>query len=218
MPIIPLVHRLRKRGHKNIAMAQDLLVVEMYNSFSNAVIHGGTAIWRCYGGQRFSEDIDVYLNKKFKKSESTKAFLANLKNRGFIPQKFREKENSIFSAFRFSDAVVRFEAVFEDKKNYIVKSFEMADGSFINVYTLSPEDLILEKIRAYHSRRKVRDLYDIFFLLKLIQDKEKVSGALQDFIKTFKPPEDYPDLKTLIISGAVPTIKDMLEEIRKWVR
>jgi len=42
---------LKKKIHKDIAMAQDLMIIELYDNLSNAVIHGGTALWRCYGGK-----------------------------------------------------------------------------------------------------------------------------------------------------------------------
>lgn len=61
MANIPLTLRLKKQAHKKVAEAQDLIVKELYSVFDGAVLHGGTAIWRCYGGNRFSEDVDAYL-------------------------------------------------------------------------------------------------------------------------------------------------------------
>ena len=60
---IPLALRIKKAQHKEIAEAQDIVVEELYRIFSKAVFHGGTSIWRCYNGNRFSEDIDVYNQK-----------------------------------------------------------------------------------------------------------------------------------------------------------
>lgn len=118
MVTIPLMNRLRKESHRNIAMAQDLLTIEIYGNFPEAIIHGGTAIWRCYGGNRFSEDVDVYLPKKYRQSEKAKTFVSGMKSRGFVVDKFREKENSVFSTFSYNGAVVRFEATFQDKKKF----------------------------------------------------------------------------------------------------
>jgi predicted nucleotidyltransferase component of viral defense system len=66
MVTIPLYHKLKKKIHKTIALAQDILIIKMYEKFANAVIRGGTTIWRCYGSNRFSEDVDVYLPLKNK--------------------------------------------------------------------------------------------------------------------------------------------------------
>lgn len=60
---IPLMLKLRKSAHKDIAAAQDLIVESLYDTFNDAVLHGGTCIWRCYQGKRFSEDIDMYIPK-----------------------------------------------------------------------------------------------------------------------------------------------------------
>jgi predicted nucleotidyltransferase component of viral defense system len=215
-PILPLKIKLKKKIHRDIAMAQDLIVIEMYNSFPNIVIHGGTCIWRCYRGNRFSEDIDVYLPVKYKESEELNLFKDNLKKRGFVLEKFKETENSIFSKFSFQNSIVSFEATFKNIGKSVTKTFELSDGNFITVYTLSPEDIIKEKISAYAKRRKIRDLYDIFFMLNFVEDRKAIVQPLRDLIRNFKKPLDLNDLKALLISGAIPSLDEMLRVIEKW--
>ncbi len=215
--ILPIIKKLRKKAHKDTALAQDLMVIELYNALPEAVIHGGTALWRCYGSNRFSEDIDVYLPRKLKQSEHIKAFLNNLKRRGFTVNKFREKQNSIFSVFSYMGTVVRFEAVFEYIRSS-VKPYEMSDGTFISVRTLEPNTLIMEKAMAYKKRKKIRDLYDVYFLLGLVEKTKETSEMLLDFVKGFEEPVDKADLKAIIISGIAPEVKGMLEMIVVWAR
>ena len=74
MVVLPLHHKLKKKIHKTIALAQDILVMKMYEKFPNAIIHGETAIWRCYGSNRFSEDVDVYLQPKDKNKKILEDF------------------------------------------------------------------------------------------------------------------------------------------------
>jgi len=62
MVSIPLILKLKKKSEKEIAYAQDIVVGELYKFFPDAVIHGGTAIWRCYQGNRFSS---LYVSKKY---------------------------------------------------------------------------------------------------------------------------------------------------------
>lgn len=207
MTKIPIEKKLKKKIHKKVAAAQDLLIIEMYKNFPGSVIHGGTSIWRCYNGNRFSEDIDVYLPTQLK--EKMKFFKDRLEKIGFHTKKFKQTENSIFS---YQGAIIRFEAVFKDIKDFITKSFEMSDGSFIIVNTLSPEKIIKEKISAYNERRKIRDLYDIFFLLNFVENKKSVN--LKDLI--FREPIDKKDLEVLIISGVAPGVDYMVRSIRKW--
>jgi len=212
--MMPLNLKLKRKAHKDIAYAQDLLIEELYKFFPEAVVHGGTAIWRCYQGNRFSEDIDIYI-KKNKKNLSR--FFKSLEKKGLKIIKKRIKENSLYSTLKFNHALIRLEAIFKTIKNPILKEYETSESSFINIYTLIPEDLILEKIETYLKRKKIRDLYDIFFLLRYAKNK-KITNPIKKLIKNFTKPEDEENLKALIISGPIPNSKKILDYIKKWAK
>ncbi|MFH1398677.1 MAG: nucleotidyl transferase AbiEii/AbiGii toxin family protein [Candidatus Woesearchaeota archaeon] len=204
--MIPLSLKLKKELHRNIAAAQDQIVAEMYSVFNNAVMHGGTAIWRCYQGNRFSEDIDVYLQKDETKINM---LFSKLEKRGFVVGKKCILENSLYSELVQNRISVRFEALFK-RANGILKEYETADGNMITVYTLSPEEFIAEKVDTYLKRLKIRDLYDIFFMLRYTS-REKVKEELEKLLKGYKSPIDEKELKALIIEGLVPSPAKMLE-------
>ncbi len=43
----------------SMAMLQDTLIDLIYDTIqADATLYGGTAVWRCYNGNRFSEEID----------------------------------------------------------------------------------------------------------------------------------------------------------------
>ena len=214
MTYIPLNLRLKKKIEKDIAYAQDIIVGELYNFFPNAVIHGGTAIWRCYQGNRFSEDVDVYIKKDEKKIEE---FFESLEKKGFKIIKKRVKENSIYSELDFNNTITRFEATFQSKKPFS-KRYETSESFFINVYTLSPEDLIMEKVETYLKRKKIRDLYDIYFLINYVDNKRDVEAYLRKLIKNYENPVDEANLTNIIIMGAVPNSEKILMEIKKWAK
>jgi len=218
MPIIPLEKRLRKSIHKKIASTQDLIVENLYNFFPKAIIHGGTAIWRCYSSKRFSEDIDVYIPKEQKKEVLFEEFIDSLKANGFVVKKFKFTNNSVFCKLEKDEIEIRFEVTFRTLKNFLVKPFEATDGTFMNVYTLYTDDLLIEKINAYKSRKKVRDLYDIWFLLNLVEDKNKVKFYITNLLKDLERPRDYKTLKALIILGPVPTAENLIEGVKTWVK
>ncbi|MEW5896598.1 MAG: nucleotidyl transferase AbiEii/AbiGii toxin family protein [Nanoarchaeota archaeon] len=211
---IPISLKLKKKLHQDIAYAQDLVVEEVYRVFDRAVLHGGTAIWRCYQGSRFSEDIDAYIEKN---EEKINLLFDSLSRRGLEIVRKKISENSIYSLLRLGRTETRFEAVFKKIKNYLLKSYETCEGNLINVFTLSPEDLIQEKIDAYLKRRKIRDLYDIFFLLNYAE-KEKVKKSILRLLSQFIEPEDKSTLKDLIIVGSVPSAKEIFEEIKRWAK
>jgi len=211
---IPLNLKLKKKIERDIAYAQDIIVGELYKFFPNAIIHGGTAIWRCYQGNRFSEDVDVYINKNLDKIEE---LFNSLKSKGFKIIKKRIKDNSIYSELDFNGIAARFEATFQDKKPFSRK-YETSESFFINVYTLSAEDLIIEKVETYLKRRKIRDLYDIYFLLNYAENKKAIENCLKKLIENYEKPKDEENLAGIIIMGAVPKSNELLTEIKRWAK
>jgi len=213
MPEIPLVLKLRRKNHKKIAEAQDIVVKELYWVFNNAVLHGGTALWRCYGGNRFSEDVDIYIPEDTKKIN---LLFENFKKAGFEIEKKKIGKNSIYSSLVFNETRVRLEALFKKIKGSL-KEYLTSNGNFIACYTLTPEELLIEKVDTYLKRLKIRDLYDIFFLLRHVKINDNIKKSLENLIKNFKKPVDEPDLQIIIIEGIVPSVESMLNRIKQEV-
>ena len=213
MPTIPLILRLKKQAHKDIAKAQDLIVESIYAIFDKAVLHGGTAVWRCYSGNRFSEDIDAYIPRNL---EKINLFFENLEKKGFVIEKKKIGECSLYSGLKLNRTFVRFEALFKNVKGEL-KEYETIDGNLISVYTLLPEELIKEKINAYLARLKVRDIYDVFFLLKYVKDKDKIKKELGKLILNFKNPIDEKELKVLITEGIIPNAEEIVRYIKREI-
>jgi predicted nucleotidyltransferase component of viral defense system len=209
--MIPLNLRIKKDSQRKIAEVQDIIVSELYEVFNKAVFHGGTAIWRCFQGKRFSEDLDFYLPRNKEKIE---LLFKNLEQKGFKINKKKISENSLYSELEINRTKVRLEATYQNK-TMIIQDYETITGSKISIYSLSAEEFIREKIATYQKRLKVRDLYDIFFLLKEINPAN--IKELNKLIQEFKYPQDEEDLKTIILEGIVPTSKEMFEYIKsKW--
>ncbi len=213
MPQIPLILKLKKQAHKSIAEAQDIIVKELYAVFDKAVLHGGTSIWRCYGGNRFSEDVDVYIPNDKTRIDS---LFESLKKNGFLVHKKKVTQKSLYSSMELNRAIVRLEALFKKPiPKGGLKEYETSNGNIITVYTLTPEELIKEKIGAYPNRLKIRDLYDIFFLLRHVKSKGEILKDLRKLIRQFKKPIDEKDLRVLIIEGLVPDTEGMLDFIKR---
>ena len=76
---------------------------------------------------------------------------------------------------------------------------------------------VIEKAHAYLKRFKIRDLWDIFFLLHLIKNNHIVKKELEHLIKNYKNPIDEADLKIIIFEGIVPSSQEMFRYItQKW--
>ena len=209
---IPLQVKLKRELHRKIAYAQDLIVKEVSSVFDKAVLHGGTAIWRCYNGRRFSEDLDFYLPKDKKKIN---VLFENLEKVGFKIEKKKISDNSIYSELELDGLLTRLEATFQNIPG-IICDYEMSDGNNISVYSLDPKSFVAEKSITYLKRFKVRDLWDVFFLLKIIDNAKEVK-EVGNLIKNYKKPLDEEDLKVTILEGIIPSANEMINYIQqKW--
>jgi hypothetical protein len=213
---IPLASRLKKRAHREVAFAQDVLVAAAYDAFPDFVLHGGTAIWRCYGGARFSEDVGAYLPRYQKKASD--AFLQGLASKGVRRLKFKATGSSLFGKFELGGAVVSLEGTLRNPPGRVVMPYEMLSGGRMLVATLPATELVKEKASAYLARKKVRDLYDVFFLLSKVENPRDVSKNVDALVRSYAPPVDGSQLKAVVLEGAVPSATELLEGIGAWAR
>ena len=212
---IPLANKLKKRLHSETAFLQDEVIDIVYGLEPNAVLHGGTAIWRCYQGNRFSEDLDFYfiIGEKLER-ELTK----RIKERNLQLIKYKKTENVVFSKISNNNVEVRLEVNFlPQDKDIVVRPYEKIDGSFIDIFTLSPEQLLVEKINAYNSRRLIRDIYDIHHLIRYQEKKEETNNLLKSFVYKIKKPVDEENLKAIVYTGAIPSFKQILEALKRGI-
>ncbi|HLD60378.1 MAG TPA: nucleotidyl transferase AbiEii/AbiGii toxin family protein [Candidatus Bilamarchaeaceae archaeon] len=212
---IPLANKLKKRLHSETAFLQDEVIDIVYGLEPNAVLHGGTAIWRCYQGNRFSEDLDFY----FIIGENLERELTKrIKERNLQLIKYKKTENVVFSKISNNNVEVRLEVNFlPQDKDIVVRPYEKIDGSFIDIFTLSPEQLLVEKINAYNSRRLIRDIYDIHHLIRYQEKKEETNNLLKSFVYKIKKPVDEENLKAIVYTGAIPSFKQILEALKRGI-
>jgi len=209
---IPLYLRMRRERHRRVAVLQDTVVEILYRTFPEAVLHGGTAIWRCYSGNRFSEDLDVYLGSR----QGLEDLFGGLAEAGLRLLKRRTTPRALYSLMALGDTEVRLEATFRRVRG-VVREYETCEGLLLNVLTLPPEEMIREKIDAYLARRRIRDLYDLFFMLRYAEKTEELRRELRRLLEGFREPVDEGELKALILFGAVPTSEAILEYLRREV-
>jgi len=210
---IPLISKIRKELHRNIAFAQDLLLEETIKIIPSSVFHGGTCIWRCYGGKRFSEDLDFYFPNNKKLIEK---LFKTLENKGFEIKKKKISERSVYSELIYNRVSIRLEATFQ-KIRGVLLDYEKIDGTLLSIYGLNAEQLLNEKINTYLKRKKIRDLYDVFFLIKLVRNFSLVDKNIKKIFEEKSVPEDMGDLKVLLLEGIIPEFNELKEYIkRKW--
>lgn len=210
---LPLISRIRKELHKNIAIAQDILIEETIKVIPSMVFHGGTCIWRCYDGKRFSGDLDFYFPKN---RNLIKKLFQNLENKGFEIRKKKISDRSVYSELKYGQISVKLEATFQNIRG-ILLDYEKVDGTIISIYGLSVEQLLNEKINTYLSRKKIKDIYDVFFLMRLVGNTSLIDKNIKKVINEEDIPKDAEDLKVLLLEGVVPNFNELKAYIKgKW--
>jgi len=210
---IPLEKKLKKKAHIGIARLQDELVQMLYSIDPKLVLHGGTCIWRCYGGGRFSEDLDFYIGGR-KAGEIVRELRISCKSRGLSVDKLKETQNLIFGKISGADAQVRVEINKRNFRKAAPLHYERADGSKIIVMGLKVVDLLSEKANAYLSRKLIRDIYDVYFLSGLLKEGEKMPLEVKKMLEKLPTPLDAQNLGAIVYSGAVPAFEGMASMIR----
>jgi predicted nucleotidyltransferase component of viral defense system len=199
---IPLVKILKGRLLR-IAELQDAVILELSRRFY-FVLHGGLAVWRVYGGKRFSLDIDIYHEDPRK--------LMN------IPFKFTRKKLTHSGLYlRLKDgAEVELEASPMFKKKEIIEAdYWLVDGSSIVIRTLKQEELVREKVEAFLEKGKARDLYDIYYLLDLC-DPALIKEEMKVLSEKLRIPDDFSGLKELILMGVPPSFDAIERKVRRY--
>ncbi len=212
---IPLEKRLRRQAYRDVAELQDQIVEIVYYLMPHAVLHGGTAIWRCFDGNRFSEDLDFYIQMEddFKTKLEEQMQLLRLRL-----TKFKHTPNTIYSNIENENTTVALEIALRPYENPTTREYEKINGTAMDIFTPSAGELLVEKLNAYTNRKLIRDIYDAYHLSKTAEltktQKEKIKPLIE------KPPNplDEKNLPNLILGGAVPPYPQMIQIIRQRLK
>jgi hypothetical protein len=206
---IPLA-KILKGKLLRVAELQDLMIIELSKSF-DFILHGGTAVWRIYGGKRFSYDVDVYHNNP---NELASYFSST---RLFKMLKSKITPSKVLYLKIGNDAIIELEASPVPRDIEVVEAnFWLVDGGSMVVITLPPESLLREKVSAFVNRRSAKDLYDIFYLLDLC-DKSKIVKDVEKIIPLLRTePKDFAGLPELILVGKSPSFETIVSKVETY--
>jgi len=216
----------------------ELLLFFIYSEFGNSLIlKGGTALYKLYNLNRFSEDLDFTLNKRrFDFEKFLSKILRSLRLIGIDGvadiEKYRNeinirlklkgplyngrKESLCFTSLNIS---LR-ENVKKIKKEMIIPKYKEIPS--FDVFVMQEREILAEKVRAILTRNKPRDVYDLWFLIKrtepeitLINQKlRKEKFYFKRFAEAIKEKQPLweTDLRGLII-GELPEFEKIKNEI-----
>ena len=189
---------------------QDVILFIIYTQiYPHALFKGGTAIWKLLKGERFSQDLDLEIDKKVKFALK---IVENLTLWGFSVALLKEKisENAYYTKLRieaknFGSTEISIEAIFKQKRGQkIIFNSPYPDIPNFDVYSLSLVELAKEKLGAIIGRDKPRDVFDLYFLLKNYNITLKYSNIDELEKKIEAKRENWSTLKLFLI-GSLPT-------------
>ncbi len=213
---LPIEKKLDDQARVDRARLQDDVVESLYNVNPTTVLHGGTAIWRCYGGNRFSDDIDLYLLTDRESERVRRGLVWAIRKFGIDIDKSRAIRDTTVVTVKRGTALVRIEmARNKTRIRPVDRNFERVNGTYLNILTLSPEDFIVEKIAAYSNRRYARDLYDIYHLSNMVENGKSIDRKVCNFLRGIEKPADEGVLKSIVYTGAVPSFQGMVSQIKR---
>ncbi len=188
---------LMNKEHIEKNYFQDLLLFYIYKKTNKFVFKGGTALYKVYGLPRFSEDLDFSIIEDISLEEAENIIKEIAENSNYFKIKSVKKtKDSLLIKISCAGILTRYNTLRVDInfKNKLLRGFDVknyiSDYIDINPFSLRVlkiEEIIAEKIHAILNREKARDLYDLFFLLRianfnkmLVKEKLKIFGKKLD--------------------------------------
>lgn len=182
---------LTNKEHIEKDYFQDLILSLIFKHTNKLVFKGGTALYKVYKMSRFSEVLDFTMFQELDVNRLIKK-IANALKAGLKTKKVGQ---SILFKIRFNGIITDYNTVRIDVnlKNTIIKPLdvkvyipEYVDINPFNMRLLKPEEMLAEKIHSLLSRTKARDLYDLFYLLRITSfDEELTKKKLKMFNMRF---------------------------------
>lgn len=155
---------------------QDLLLHLLYRKEPQLVFKGGTSIWKVMKGDRFSEDIDLCIEKLPDKLDDY--LLNELRLLGFGCRFLKKKqtENMLFLKLGFTSPAQPREIILSleilisetcaEKTDMVTMYSPYPDIPPVELLVPSHEEMVADKISAIFHRNKPRDIHDLYLLLK----------------------------------------------------
>jgi|SRR3989338_1969196 len=222
---------------------QNLLLFVVYQIHGNDIVFkGGTALKKCYGLDRFSEDLDFTCAGDIDMEK-----IENMLDRFKVDltKESRKYENGLKVTMKIKGPLYigvpqsqcRFIIDFSFRENVILPPAIKTIGRFLeeipsfDVFVMQEKEILAEKIRAILSRKKARDVYDLWFLLSkgveadeaLIEEKFKYYNQSWDIKEFDRRLGDAESIWVTELRHQVRNLPDfseaknlILKEAKKW--
>ncbi|MFH0863251.1 MAG: nucleotidyl transferase AbiEii/AbiGii toxin family protein [Candidatus Altiarchaeota archaeon] len=187
---------------------------------------GGTALRIVYGSPRFSEDLDyTLLDNNIGVKKTIEEALTGMRSEGFdISSEFHTTSGGwlILAATQVHSLPVRIELNLSNRRKTTPHpQFHMIHSQYAPAYTLtalSETQLVEEKIQALLSRKKPRDYYDLYFIIRAGLDKKPAienRSRLLEAVDEIKEAKLKPELKTFLPPTHWQTVTNLKNNLKK---
>jgi len=179
---------LKNREHIEKDYFQDKLLYWIFKLTNNLVFKGGTALYKIYTMPRFSEDLDFTL---LDPKENTEDKIVKIAEKLNAEINIKKLKTSLLFKLRFNGILTSYNTVRIDVslRNKVLLGFNLKnyvpdyiDIKPFSLKILKLKEMVAEKIHSLLARKNARDLYDLFFLLRISEfDKKLAKEKLKIF-------------------------------------
>ncbi len=162
---------------------QDVALFNIYQEFGNKLVFkGGTCLYKIFQLNRFSEDLDFSATHKFSEKNFFKRLPYFFKlldmNATVKVETFENTTNVVlavngplFNGSNDSRAKLLFNISSRERVLLPLERFSYnsryRELRTFDLYAMNEQEILAEKIRAIYSRKKARDIFDLWYLLKV---------------------------------------------------
>ncbi len=236
----------KSQYHLEKAYLQTIALQALYTKF-DFTFKGGTALMMFAHLPRFSEDLDftVPKAKTIPLSTIAKTIQEEFTNYGIISKLDKQKETDISMSFRIGAEG----PLFESEKSRCYLKIEISSREQVllptmkeyhqpifpdilpfNISFMNLHEILAEKIRAVMSRRRARDIFDLWFLLikdvkinlGLVQSKldyYQIQWDLDNFLERLKfPQKKWMRIIYPIVWQPVPPFNQISNQISEIIK
>ncbi|MEK6887496.1 MAG: nucleotidyl transferase AbiEii/AbiGii toxin family protein [Candidatus Aenigmatarchaeota archaeon] len=201
---------LKNKEHIEKDYFQDVFLLNLFGKTNRLVFKGGTAIYKLYGLSRFSEDLDF--SSLDSEPGSVERIIEHvLDNIDFFELKgMKRTKDSLLIRISADGILTKYNSLRIDVnlRNKIISGFdvknyvsEYVDINPFSMRVLKPGEMMSEKVHSLFARKNARDLFDLFFLLRmskldknLVKEKLKIFGMKYDEKLLKKKINDIEDI------------------------
>lgn len=175
----------------------ELLLFAIFSETGDSfVFKGGTALYKFYNLNRFSEDLDFTINArridihKITDMALRRLSVLGIEGRSQIEAYGNEVnarlsfKGPLYDGSKESMAFVAINCSLREKPLIVKKELFVPSYREIpsfDVYVMDAEEILAEKVRTIYTRNKARDTYDLWFLLKrgVVPDVKMIDKKLK---------------------------------------